>query len=474
MSEDFETVLNRVSKHIEPDEDERAALEAAAETLRKRARRKLADLPVEGEPILAGSAARDTWLAGDRDIDLFISFPPDITRSELRSFGLEVGHAVLEGGHEEFAEHPYVVGQFRGFDIDVVPCYGVAEATDIQSAVDRTPFHTRYVTDRLTPARARDVRLCKQFLTGIGVYGSNLRTKGFSGYLTELLVLEYGGFRELLEAAADWQPPVHLDPEDHAAQTFDDSLVVIDPTDPRRNVAAVLSTANVARFQHYARELLADPREELFDPPQREPLDSDTIRERFTERATTPVAIQFEAPDVVDDQLWPQLERSSEGIASELHRRGFDLFRTDIFVTDRDAVLFFELAVAERPAVERHVGPPVHVRVHAESFYQTYAGDDDTPASPDSSRSTQLPAESGPPFGPFIHEDRYVVERSREFTSAREFLDSEALFDVALGTHVESALEERYRVLTGDDVAILADGFGEQFARYLSPSPRRN
>ena len=472
MSEEFEAVVDRVRERVEPDEDERAALDAAAETLRERAQQALADLAVDGEVLLAGSAARNTWLAGDRDIDLFVSFPPDLDREKLRSFGLEVGHAVLEDGHEEFAEHPYVVGEFRGFDVDVVPCYGVESATDIQSSVDRTPFHTRYVDDRLTPTHASDVRLCKQFLTGIGIYGSNLRTKGFSGYLTELLVLEYGSFRDLLVAATDWQPPVHLDPEDHAAQTFSDSLVVIDPTDPERNVAAVLSTANVARFQHYARAMLANPREELFEPPQRTPLDSETVRERFAERATTPVAIEFEAPDVVDDQLWPQLERSSDGIASELHRQGFDVFRTDIFVMEGNAVLFFELAVAQRPAIERHVGPPVHVRVHADAFYETYATEHRE--RPDGSGSSETPSQSGPLFGPFIDEDRYVVERPRQFTTAHEFLDSDALFDVALGTHIESALEAEYRVLTGEEVATLAECFGEQFARYLSPSPRQN
>ncbi|NIS30872.1 MAG: tRNA CCA-pyrophosphorylase, partial [Actinobacteria bacterium] len=55
---------------------------------------------------------------------------------------------------------------------------------------DRTPFHAAYVEGRLNDELAAEVRVLKQLLEGIGVYGSDLKTRGFSGYLTELLVLE--------------------------------------------------------------------------------------------------------------------------------------------------------------------------------------------------------------------------------------------------------------------------------------------
>ena len=462
--DEVDAVIAGVRERVTPDADERAALDDAVAGITDRVERAAADLPVETDVVLAGSTARETWLAGDRDIDVFVRFPPDIDRDQLETFGLRVGHEALPAGREEYAEHPYVVGDYEDFQVDIVPCYAVADATDIRSAVDRTPFHTAYVTERLDPAQAGDVRVCKQFCTAAGVYGSDLRTRGFSGFLTELLVLEYGSFRALVETAADWQPPVRLDPTDHGTATFEDPLVVIDPTDPERNVAAVLSAANLARFQHCARELLADPDETLFDPPARTPLAADAVREGFKRRGTTPIALCFETPDIVADQLWPQLDRSRTGIAEELDRRGFDVFRTDAFAGD-ETVLLFELAVAERPAVERHEGPPVHVREHADSFYDAYAGGDD-------GDGTDSPGASGV-YGPFVDGDRYVVERPREFTTARAFLDSDAVLDCALGVRVESALEDDYRVLVGDEIATLAETFGTEFARHLSPTVRR-
>ena len=469
MSDEFDATVQRVRERVEPTDDERERLAAVAEELTDRAREAIADRGVEADVVRVGSTARNTWLAGNRDIDMFVRFPPGLDREQLESLGLAIGHEVLPNGREEYAEHPYVVGEYDGFAVDLVPCYDVDDAADIRSAVDRTPFHTEYISEHLTPELASDVRVCKQFLTGIGVYGSDLRTRGFSGFLTELLVLEYGGFRPLIEAATAWQPPVEFDPEDHgaaetespsrndgggtAALAFEDPLVMIDPTDPGRNVAAVLSPDNVARVQHFARELLADPRDSLFTELQPDPLDSDAVAAEFERRDTTPVAIRFGAPDIVEDQLWPQLKRSRKGIREELDRRDFEVFRTAGFADDDTAVLLLELAVAERPAVERHEGPPVHVGEHAERFYEAYADDDAV-------------------YGPFVDGDRYVVERERAVTSAVDLLDSDALFDVALGTHVESALKSDYDLLVGESVAELADSFGTELTRYLDPTPR--
>ena len=450
MSDEFDAVIERVRERVTPDAAERAELEAVADDVVRRAEAAVADLAVEVEVVRVGSTARDTWTAGDRDVDVFVCFPPPLDRERLERYGLRVGHAAVPDGHEEYAEHPYVKGTVDGYDVDLVPCFAVEDATEAQSAVDRTPFHTRYVADGLDDRLAADVRVAKRFCKAVGVYGSDLKTRGFSGYLTELLVLEYDGFRPLVEAAAtDWHPPVRFDPADHGRRSFDDPLVFVDPTDPERNVAAVVAPEAVARFQHYARDLLADPREDAFESPEPEPLDADAVREHVRRRGTTPVAIRFDAPDLVDDQLWPQLYRSLDGVTSELDRRGFDVLRAEAFADDA-AALFVELEVAERPAIERHEGPPVHVAEHARGFYEKYA---DTEAT-----------------GPYVDGDRYVVEREREFASAAAFLRSDAVSDVALGAHVESALDDGYEVLV-DDVAALADEFGGELARYFDPKP---
>ncbi|WP_199268370.1 CCA tRNA nucleotidyltransferase [Halomarina oriensis] len=460
---EFERVVAAVDERITPETAERERLAEVAALVTERAETAIDALPVDADVVQVGSTARGTWLAGDRDIDLFVRFPPALPRDDLEAYGLEVGRAAVPEGREEYAEHPYIKGVVEGFDVDCVPCYRVPTAPDIQSAVDRTPFHNAYLIERLDAALAREVRLAKAFLKGIGAYGSDLRTEGFSGYLTELLVVESGSFRGLLDAAADWHPPVDLDPEDHGTREHDDPLVVVDPTDPTRNVAAVCSATNVARLTHYARRFLAAPDESFFDPHDPDPLDEAAVREHVERRGTRPVAVRFDPPDVVEDQLYPQLAKSLTGVVGALDRNGFDVLRADAWAvpddtpetagdaTWRDAVLFCECEVVERPHVERHDGPPVHVGEHATGFYDAYADD-------------------GESYGPFVDGGRYVVERERPHRTARGLLES-ALFEVSLGVQVERALREGYDVLVGEECVTLADAFGEQLARYFDPRP---
>ena len=73
--------------------------------------------------------------------------------------------------------------------------------------------------------------------------------------------------------------------------------------------------------------------------------------------------------------------------------------------------------------------------------------------------------------GPFIDADgHYVVERPREARTPAELVEAN-LFGVSLGPHVESALEDGYEVLVGEEVAALADEFGVALARYFEPRP---
>jgi tRNA nucleotidyltransferase (CCA-adding enzyme) len=103
--------------------------------------------------------------------------------------------------------------------------------------------------------------------------------------------------------------------------------------------------------------------------------------------------------------------------------------------------------------VERHDGPPVAVRKHAASFYESYVDDVD----PDT-------------YGPFIDGNRYVVEREREFATVREYLESDAASDVALGARVEPAFADR-DVLVGEAVATLAPAFGRPLREFYEPRP---
>lgn len=450
MGDPVAAAIQSVREEVVPTPAEREDLMAVVDEVIDRAEASAGELPVTADVRLVGSAARDTWLRGERDIDVFVRFPTGLTRSELREYGLAVGHDVIPDGREEYAEHPYVTGEVQGYDVDIVPCYDVDDAASIRSAVDRTPFHTAYIETHLDPDQTTDVRLLKQFLDAHDLYGSNLRTRGCSGYLTELLVIAYGDFRSVIEAAATWQPPVTLDPADHGGREFTDQLIVIDPTDPERNVAAVVSTETVARFQHHARRLLDDPDPSRFESPERPPIDRRALNAHLERRAATPIAINVPRPNIVEDELYPQLRKTRRSIAAGLAERGFPVLRSAAFA-NRGVLLYFELETAEQTAIERHPGPPVHVAEHADAFLEKYRDAD--------------------VYGPFIDEDRYVVERERRWTSAGAFLRSDAIFDLRIGADLEANLRTDREVLIGEAILELVPDWGTELGEYYDPIP---
>src|SRR2546427_325749 len=192
------TVEEKVLARIRPSPDEEARIESVVRELLERLRATLKSKGWEAKPFLAGSVAKGTHLTGT-EIDVFVAFPPDLPRADLEERGLALGK-ILEKGTHRYAEHPYTRGWYGGFEVEIVPCYRITDATQRMSAVDRTPLHVDYVLGRVKEGQTDEIRLLKAWAEGIGVYGAEAKILGFSGYLCELLVLKYGTFRGVLEA----------------------------------------------------------------------------------------------------------------------------------------------------------------------------------------------------------------------------------------------------------------------------------
>ena len=56
--------------------------------------------------ILVGSVAKGTYLKNP-DIDIFLRFPKELKKEELKKLGIEIGKAVIPDGFAKYAEHPY-------------------------------------------------------------------------------------------------------------------------------------------------------------------------------------------------------------------------------------------------------------------------------------------------------------------------------------------------------------------------------
>jgi tRNA nucleotidyltransferase (CCA-adding enzyme) len=423
---------------VSPDRSLREKVNKASTALLTLVNEVASTYPVDLQVRLVGSVAKDTYV-GDPDIDVFILFPEDTPRITLEKIGLSVGHRVVEG-EERYAEHPYVHGMFQGFQVDLVPCYRLSDASHIKSAVDRTPFHTEYVLSKLRPEQHDQVRLLKQLMKGIGVYGADAKVGGFSGYLAELLILKYGDFSNTVAAGSTWVSGVALTLAGESAGGFRSPLVFIDPVDQKRNVASALAADPFATFVYACQEYSKQKDRRFFYP---EPVNSFTIHEiskKLERLGTKIVAVRTDRPDLTDDNIYPQAQKTMDGLSGLLGQYGFIVVDQEYLIGDK--VSFVMMLEADRLSDSTmHIGPPVWVE-NSGKFLERWR-------------------EEGASL-PFIKGGKWAVMADREHTYAADLLRGR-FKEAALGSAFRKL--EIFEVL--DHLTIVAPGFEEILSKIL-------
>lgn len=447
-------IYKKVLKRITPNKKERAEEERIAGEIIEKIN------SIEGshiEVVLAGSMARDTHLKGDRDLDIFVMFPEKLTRSEFEREGLKIGKAVFRGHNWEkaYAEHPYIRGNIKGFDVEIVPSYKVSSAGLLKSAVDRSPFHAEYVKAKLKVSQKKEVRLLRQFLKGVKCYGADIRASSVPGYVVELLVIKYGSFEKVLKAVAEWRREEVIDIEGYyskkdALRKFDSHLVVVDPVDRNRNVAAALSFTQYSRMIAAARAFLEKPSTAFFFGKKRKPLGLVQVKKLLGKKEIVAVEVGY-PKGVLADIMWGQLRRFGKKISGELERNKFELLRSDEWTDEQDKmVAVFELGAVSLQRTMKRVGPEVANKAHSERFLKAHK---------------KLVA------GPRIEKGRWVIEVERKYVDVfrllKDFLKKEKRVEKA---KLKRGLNKRCRVLDEKGIIELYKkdaGFREFFSNYL-------
>ena len=442
---EFEELNKRILEKITPKDQERARVD----TLSRKLEKKIAEV-AKAEGIIAtvrveGSVAKDTWLAENPDIDIFIRLPISIPRQNLGEIGLKIAK-IASGDAEQlerFAEHPYLEIFTDGYRVDIVPCYETKPG-EWQSATDRTPYHTDYIKKHLKEQLHGQVRLLKRFMQGIGVYGAEIKVGGFSGYLCELLVMKYGSFAKVIEAFAAYSQRIIIDMEDvyiHRTKDlemlFTEPLVIVDPVDAGRNVASAVRTQKLYEFIAATRAFLSNPSEEFFYPRPIHALPPNIVESHLSGENSSHLYLVIGELDTVPDVLWGQLYRSKRALRKLLETNDFRVLRDATWSNEKSLNIFaFELEQHLLPNVKKHLGPQLERGDECTKFLSKYTG-------------KELVA------GPYVEDGRWVVEIPRKFTDAVALL-KEKLADggknAGVAELVVKALQEELKILCDKQV----------------------
>lgn len=314
--------------------------------------------------IFGGSFAKGTWLRGDADIDIFVKIDPAVDEQGFEKTGIEIGKKALAKYRPKlrYSDHPYVEAVVGGVKINVVPCYNV-ERGQWKSAADRSPFHTKYITEALDDAKKGQVRLLKKFLKSAGIYGAEISTGGFSGYVSEVLIAKYGSLESVLAAAGAFTQGQVIavgDYDPDVARGFASPLVIIDPIDPRRNLGTAVSPESAGKFSLAARAFLRRPSGKFFArqaPEVNKKLYKNVLVVEFSHRERSP------------DTIWGQMKRSAGSLAKQLELAGFSVFRWTCVTDEKKAGAFaFLLESMTLPEYAMRKGPEIARTKDTDSF----------------------------------------------------------------------------------------------------------
>lgn len=424
--------LNTVLKAIRPTDIETKKVKDLSCRLIKIINDHATKNGINAEAVLVGSVAKDTW-QGKADIDIFIKFPLDTSKEDLKKYGLELGYKCIEIMHgrseQRYASHPYVTGFIGGYEIDFVPCYNIKGAHELKSAVDRTILHTEYVKKNLRENQKGEVLLLKKFMASIHTYGAESKVGGFSGYLCELLIIYYGSFMEVLKAAGEkWGHKTIIDIENYGTcGQFNEPMVVIDPADKNRNVSAALTLQKISEFTIASRNFVQNPDEDYFFEKTID-VNKESIKSEFKDRKTRTLLIRVKPPEIPADALYPQIKKTEKSFRRVLEREDFGVFNTASWTDEKENVIILvELDVPCLPRIKKHFGPQVWSKKHQNGFLSKY-GDK-----------------------AYVEEDRWVAETEREYKDATLFLEDILSMNkigiLRFGKHIKKEILKEYEIL---------------------------
>ncbi len=244
---------------------------------------------------------KQTQLRNDFDIDLFIGLNYDLysqkyvglSKNKLKKASKKdfldlcntwiIKSLDLKEFHNPrllYAEHPYVTVDYvtdnNTLKIDIV-LYFDLDSNYIKengpiTAVDRSPWHGRFIRDNLNKNQKNEVRLLKQFFKACHSYGdkSAIGKIGFIGYSAELLIHHFGTIKKVFENFGElYEAPIDF----HGRKKPDllkiihfqnDYLIITDPVDRNRNVASAISEKAYKYCNQRIKDFIKNPNKDFF------------------------------------------------------------------------------------------------------------------------------------------------------------------------------------------------------------------
>ena len=351
-------VISKISKSIIPTNSEIKSKKDISNIAFKLVKKEIEKFPEVIDLEFGGSFAKDTWLSKDADIDIFIRFKKNTSDKKFEQISKTVGFESMKNyePYVRYSEHPYVEAKIENTKINVVPFYDVKKG-DWKSAADRSPHHTKFMEKSLTSKMKNEVRILKAFLKANKIYGAEIAKQGFSGYMSEVLIWQFGSFENVIKTISEVKEEQIIG---KTSKKFETPIVVVDPVDSDRNLAAAVSEENLGKFVILSRIFLERPTIDFFKAKKIK-----KSKKYWENLLVVEFTFKTRSPDVI----WGQIKRSTTSLGTQLELNGFKVIRSKAHTDEKKNVhLFFFLESMTIPAVYKKEGPSFFRKNDSNSF----------------------------------------------------------------------------------------------------------
>lgn len=316
--------------------------------------------------IIGGSFAKQTYLPGEFDIDIFCAFHQQHANEDI-STHLEKAllHYKIDRVH---GSRDYFQFTHKEHFFEIIPVLDIHTIQEAQNVTDNSPLHVSWVKKHITTTLQQDIRLAKQFFKAQELYGAESYRSGYSGHTLDILIIHYGGFLKLLRATKQWKEKTIIDTNNYhkgkALHHLNTSktqgpLIVIDPIDPYRNASAAVNHENFTRLKKVASTFLKKPTSTAFDKKRF------SIQEHQKKKH---LIIEASLSTGKEDVIGAKLYKAYQYLKKELKEFEVQQSGWHYEGPNSTAYLWFALHKKTLPETYEHEGPPLQYTTAVAAF----------------------------------------------------------------------------------------------------------
>ena len=354
----MKSIISRVSKIVIPSTSLEKSKKQIAQLAFDLVQKEIMKFPEVIDLEFGGSFAKGTWLSKDADVDIFIRFKKNTSEEKFEKISKKIGFNSLKkySPYVRYSQHPYVEAKIKNTKINVVPFYDV-KIGEWKSAADRSTFHTKFMDKSLTSKMKNEVRILKTFLKSNGIYGAEIAKQGFSGYIPEVLILHFGSFENVIKSISEIKEKQVIG---KTSKKFETSVVIIDPIDNNRNLAAAVSDENIGKFILVCRAFKEKAKMDFFKNRK-----SRTSNEYWNNLLVVKFEYKSRSPDII----WGQIKRVTSSLSTQLELGGFKVLRSKPHTDQQNEIyLFFFLESTKISQIYSKSGPEFFREDSSKSF----------------------------------------------------------------------------------------------------------